>query len=177
MQLLNLDVESTIKKATLGFPTGDILAKIRYRTPKRLLWLLNYRLSHCDDFVERIQRGKSFLQMLPNNLTIPGNKAKYNSFWVMPILIDSPNTMIEILRGEGFDSARGNRSLFAIDTKPNTPNHLLPVESQYLMAHILCLPFSPLLRLQELEYLAQLVTINIDCELDQTENIVISNNS
>ncbi|MEA5596528.1 hypothetical protein [Rivularia sp. UHCC 0363] len=176
MRLLNLDIESTIKKATLGFPTGDLLAKIRYRTPQHLVWFLNYRLSHCDDFAERIQRGKSFLQMLPNNLTIPGNKAEYNSFWVMPIFINSPDTMAAILRIEGFDSARGNRSLFAIDAKPNTPNHLLPIQSQYSMAHILCLPFSPLLTPQELEYLAQLVTVNIDCELDQTENIVIQNN-
>ncbi|WP_414624847.1 aminotransferase class V-fold PLP-dependent enzyme [Calothrix sp. CCY 0018] len=174
MRLLNLDVESTIKKATLGFPTGDILAKIRYRTPKHLLWFLNYRLRHCDNFEERIQRGKSFLEMLPKNLTIPGNKAEYNSFWVMPILIDSPDTMATKLRAEGFDSARGNRSLFAIDAKPNTANHLLPIQSQYLMAHILCVPFSDLLTVQELEYLAQLITVNIDCEIDETKNVAIS---
>jgi dTDP-4-amino-4,6-dideoxygalactose transaminase len=177
MRLLNLDVESTIKKATLGFPRGDLLAKIRYRTPKHLLWFLNYRLSNCDDFQERIQRGKDFLKMLPDNLTIPGKKAEYNSFWVMPILIDSPDAMAKILRGEGFDSARGNRSLFAIYAKPNTPNHLLPIQSQYSMAHILCVPFSRLLTPQESEYLAQLITVNINCESDETKNIVIQNNS
>ena len=177
MRLLNLDVESTIKKATLGFPTGDLLVKIRYRTPKRLLWFLNYRLSHCENFEERIQRGKSFIKMLPNNLTIPGNKAEYNSFWVMPILIDSPDTMATKLRAEGFDSARGNRSLFAIDAKPNTPNHLLPIKSQYSMAHILCVPFSPLLTSQESKYLAKLIAENIDCEIDETKKIVIQNNS
>ncbi len=177
MRLSNLDVESTIKKATLGFPTGDILTKIRYRNPKRLLWFLNYRLSHCDNFQERIVRAKYFLQMLPNNLTIPGNKAEYNSFWVMPILIDSPDAMAKILRAEGFDSARGNRSLFAIDAKPNTPNHLLPIQSQHSMAHILCVPFSRLLTAQESEYLAQLVTGNIDCEFDEIQNIVMQNNS
>lgn len=177
MRLLNLDVESTIKKATLGFPTGDLLAKIRYRNPKHLLWFLNYRLSHCDDFQERIQRGKDFLKMLPDNLTIPGNKAEYNSFWVMPILINSPDAMATKLRGEGFDSARGNRSLFAIDAKPNTANHLLPIQSQYSMAHILCVPFSRLLTAQESEYLAQLITVNINCESDETKNIIIENNS
>mgnify|MGYP001803215323 CR=1 FL=1 len=131
-------VESTIKKATLGFPTGDLLAKIRYRTPKRLLWFLNYRLSHCDNFEERIHRGKSFIKMLPDNLTIPGNKAEYNSFWVMPILIDSPDTMATKFRAEGFESARGNRSLFAIDGNfgvseiARNLDLLTPQESEYL---------------------------------------------
>ena len=120
MRLLNLDVESTIKKAPLGFPTGDLLVKIRYRTPKRLLWFLNYRLSHCENFEERIQRGKSFIKMLPNNLTIPGNKSEYNSFWV---------------------------------------------------------PFSPLLTPQESKYLAKLIAVNIDCEVDEAKKIVIQNNS
>lgn len=113
------------------------------------------------DFQERIQRAKAFLQMLPSNISIPGDQGEYNSFWIMPIFIDAPDTMAAKLRQAGFDCARGNRSLFAIDAKPNTPTHLLPIESQDLMEHMLCLPLSNLLTAQELEYLAQLVRTQI----------------
>ncbi|KST67633.1 DegT/DnrJ/EryC1/StrS family aminotransferase [Mastigocoleus testarum] len=171
MKLLNLDVESTIKKVTLGFPRGELPTKLRYRPPRRLLWLLNYRLTNCGDFQERTQRAKDFLQMLPSNISIPGDLSEYNSFWVMPIFIDSPDSIATKLRQAGFDSARGNRSLFAIDAKPNTPSHLLPIESQSLMEHILCLPLSNVLTAEELEYLAQLVRTQISNQSENSQRI------
>lgn len=156
LQCLHLDTESTIKATTRGFPKGDLLSKIRYRPPNRLLWLLAHRLNRCEEFARREATARKFLGMLTPNIAVPGSQAQFNSFWLFPILVPPSLESLPLqLRQNGFDTARGNTSLFLIEPTSTEAQHPLPENAKYLVEHLLCLPVSKFLSEKELLRLAQ----------------------
>ncbi len=162
LQLLRLDIETVIKGTTRGFPKGELLIKIRYRPPNRLLWLLAQRLNRSKDFTRREATARKFLGMLKPNIFVPGSQAEFNSFWLFPILVTSPDSLYFQLRQFGFDTARGNTSnMFAIEPTSTERKYPSPENAKYLVEHLLCLPVSKLLSEKQLQYLAQSIkTLN-----------------
>jgi perosamine synthetase len=166
LRLLDRDLDVVINSLTRGFAQGDILSKIRYRPPHRMVELLSRRLRHCNTnwFQQRESKARKFLAMLLPEIPGIGNKADYHSFWVFPILVSNPESLMAHLREKGFDATRGNTSLICIEdlrSQDKQPaSH--PINGKHLIDHVLYLPVSESLPEQELEHLAKL--INEFCE-------------
>ncbi|MEW5855932.1 MAG: aminotransferase class I/II-fold pyridoxal phosphate-dependent enzyme, partial [Cyanobacteriota bacterium] len=165
LKYLGKNLDSAINSMTRGFSQGDILAKIRYRPPTRMLVLLRRRLRTCDTqwFERRSKNARKFLSLLKPEIPCPGSKAEYNSFWVVPILVSNPPSVMAKLRESGFDATQGNTSLTFIDIdidnassgdKPATEGS---VNAQRLIQYVLYLPVSESLPENDLVCLAQLI--------------------
>ncbi|HEY9851064.1 MAG TPA: DegT/DnrJ/EryC1/StrS family aminotransferase [Leptolyngbyaceae cyanobacterium] len=161
IKLLGWNIDSTINSLTRGFYKGDILSKIRYRPPQTMVSLLWRRLNNFDNgyFERRESKARFFISLLDPEIICPGSKAIFHSFWVLPILTDCPENLIENLRNKGFDSTRGNTSIIHLNDgyygeKNCTVNALMPkqVNEQFLY-----LPISKNLAEKELVYLANLL--------------------
>ncbi|MBE9229639.1 DegT/DnrJ/EryC1/StrS aminotransferase family protein, partial [Phormidium sp. LEGE 05292] len=113
MKLLGFDIDLTINSLTRGFASGDLFTKIRYSPPQMMLQLLWRRLSNLDNcyFQKREAKARLFISHLAHEIVYPGSKIPFHSFWVFPILLDNPDSLMTILRAEGFDATRGNTSL------------------------------------------------------------------
>lgn len=161
LNLLHQNPDIVINSMARGFTKGDILSKIRYRPPNRMLSLLNRRLRTCNNhwFERRRLNAKRFLSMLLPEIPCPGNKAEYNSFWVFPILMSNPELLMATLRENGFDSTRGNTSLTCIDSSQY--QDIVPplgfLNGNYLIDHVIYLPVTESLSEKELLSLAKLV--------------------
>lgn len=161
LKLLDRDLDGVINSLTRGFTQGDILAKIRYRPPNRMLSLLNRRLRNCNAqwFERRELKARNFLSKLVPEILCPGNQADYHSFWVVPILVSNPELLMANLREQGFDATRGNTSLACI--KDLRSHDILPVSNplngECLLEQVLYLPVGESLPEQELESLAKRV--------------------
>ncbi|MEB3177991.1 MAG: DegT/DnrJ/EryC1/StrS family aminotransferase [Nostocaceae cyanobacterium] len=161
LQILGYDVDSAINSTTRGFSKGDLLSKIRYRPPHHLLWLLAYRLSECEGFYYRLESAENFFNLLITNIIIPGVKADYNSFWLVPILVSETELLLLKLRENSFDATRGNTSLIVIEPCSNHRDLPLPENAKYLMEHILYLPVNQNIPETELHRLAQCINVLI----------------
>lgn len=157
LSLLYPNPDTVINSLTRGFSQGDILSKIRYRPPSRMISLLNRRLKTCNNqwFERREATAKQFLSMLLPEISCPGNKADYHSFWVFPILVLHPELLIVQLRENGFDSTRGNTSLTCVDSSQYSALH--PVNGTYLIDHVIYLSVTASLSETELLTFAKLV--------------------
>lgn len=161
LKALGKDVDSAINSMTRGFSKGDILDKIRYRPPKRMLALLNRRLSNYhNDWVEKRQsNARKFISLLLPEIVCLGSSAEYNSFWLVAILVSDPEFMMTKLRENGFDATRGSTSLTFIDASQfeNKHQNLINMNSERLIKYVLYLPVSESLPKNEITYLAGLV--------------------
>jgi perosamine synthetase len=161
LRLLDRDLDGVINSLTRGFTQGDILAKIRYRPPNRMLSLLNRRLKNCNTqwFEQRELKARNFLSKLVPEILCPGNKADYHSFWVVPILVSNPELLMENLREQGFDATRGNTSLACIKDLRSHDTLLVSssLNGECLLEQVLYLPVAESLPEQELESLAKRV--------------------
>lgn len=161
LKALGKDVDSAINSMTRGFSKGDILDKIRYRPPKRMLALLNRRLSNYhNDWVEKRQsNARKFISLLLPEIVCLGSSAEYHSFWLVAILVSDPEFMMTKLRENGFDATRGSTSLTFIDASQfeNKHQNLINMNSERLIKYVLYLPVSESLPKNEITYLAGLV--------------------
>ncbi|HEY9649877.1 MAG TPA: aminotransferase class V-fold PLP-dependent enzyme [Coleofasciculaceae cyanobacterium] len=157
LSLLYPNPDAVINSLTRGFSQGDILSKIRYRPPNRMISLLNRRLKTCNNqwFERRGANARQFLSMLLPEIYCPGHKADYNSFWVFPILVLHPELLIARLRENGFDSTRGNTSLTCVDSSQSPASH--PMNEKYLIEHVIYLPVTASLSETERLSLSKLV--------------------
>jgi dTDP-4-amino-4,6-dideoxygalactose transaminase len=160
---LGKNLDCAINSLTRGFSQGDILEKIRYRPPTRMLVLLKRRLRTCDTqwFEKRSKNARKFLSLLKPEIICPGSKAEYNSFWVVPILVPNPPSVMEKLREHGFDATQGNTSLTFIDIDNASSGDKPATEgagnAQRLIQDVLYLPVSESLPENDLVCLAQLI--------------------
>jgi dTDP-4-amino-4,6-dideoxygalactose transaminase len=161
LKLLKLDIDSAINSLARGFSQGDILEKIRYRPPNRMLSLLSRRLknSHISEFKQRESQAREFLSMLAADIRCPGKSSEYHSFWVFPILVSNPNFLMDKLREYGFDATRGNTSLTFIPDSLDREEFSATqsTNAEFLIKHILYLPVSRSLPKPELARLSELV--------------------
>ncbi|HEY9666270.1 MAG TPA: aminotransferase class I/II-fold pyridoxal phosphate-dependent enzyme [Coleofasciculaceae cyanobacterium] len=161
LKLLNRDLDAVINSLTRGFAQGDILSKIRYRPPHRMVELLSRRLRTCNNnwFERRESKVQQFLSLVLPEIDCPGNKAEYHSFWVFPVLVSNPEWLMASLRVKGFDATRGNTSLTCIEDlrSHNKQVASYPLNGKRLIDDVLYLPVSASLPEKEVKYLAELI--------------------
>jgi dTDP-4-amino-4,6-dideoxygalactose transaminase len=151
---LKIDTNNFISMLTRGFQKGDIQAQLRYRPPNGMLRLLQHRIEHLDSsyYDRRSQIASDFLNLLQNFVASPGKDVMRHSYWVVPLMIENSETLMQKLRKAGFDSTTGTTSLKS-----------LAKESAFatkLMKSVLYLPIYASVPSEELTRLAQLINLN-----------------
>ncbi|MEA5573985.1 aminotransferase class V-fold PLP-dependent enzyme [Calothrix sp. UHCC 0171] len=167
LQIFKKDLDSTINATTRGFSQGNLLTKLRYQPPRHLIWFLAYRLSKCENFSARIKTAENFLAIIKTNIKnmkIPGIDANYHSYWLFPILVAKPESLMVKLRSHNFDVTRGTTSLTVPEAAANHSSHLQIENAQYLMKHVLFLPVSHQVPSTELERLANVLARELNTD-------------
>jgi perosamine synthetase len=154
LNLLKLDANNFISMLTRGFGKGDIQTQLRYRPPNGMLRLLLYRLEHLDAtyYDRRKQAAIVFFDLLKQPDSNLGNGARLHSYWLVPLMTENPEMLMQKLRKAGFDSTTGTTSLKSLAKES--------VFATKLMHSVLYLPIYPAVPLKEVVRLVQLINLN-----------------
>lgn len=138
-----------VAQAARGFAGSGFFDRIRLRPAVPLLRLLLTKLLDFDPsgIVTRQQRGLRMLADLAPRFIAPGAKANRPTFWVMTLLVDEPQSLVEHLWSHGFDATHRS-SLEIVGDKP------LP-GCQFILDHLVFLPFDHRIPDAELNRLVQ----------------------
>ncbi len=154
LNIFQIDVNKFISSLTRGFKQGDIQQQVRYRPPRAMLSLLQYRLEHLNTahYQRREQVAKSFLALLNNSDTLSIDFANHtfrHSYWLVAVLTENREIIMERLRRSGFDSTTGTTSLKSLDENAKFATKLIN--------SVLYLPVYASMPERELMDLAQLI--------------------
>src|SRR5437588_4413709 len=142
-QILGADFESVIAKMR-GLDEKDWLKEIQKQCSFPLLALLARRLRTFDvaRLNERIRVGEEFAKSLPREISYPGNRAAFHSFWVFPILVEARERFMAELHKRGFDGTASGSALSVIDPPPGRED-LEPSQTREAYRKLLYLPVYP----------------------------------
>jgi len=141
--LLGTDFENVIAKMR-GLGEEDWLREIQKQCSFPLLALLARRLRTFDvaRLNERIRVGEEFAKSLPREISYPGNRAAFHSFWVFPILVEARERFMAELHKRGFDGTASGSALSVIDPPPGRED-LEPSQTREAYRKLLYLPVYP----------------------------------
>src|SRR5256714_8784235 len=138
--LWGTDFEELIAKVR-GLDEEDWLKEIHKQCSFPLLALLARRLRTFDTagLTERIHVGREFAKSLPREISYPGNRAAFHSFWVFPILVEAQKRFMAELHRRGFDGTTSGSALSVIDP-PAGREALEPSKTREIHRKLLYLP-------------------------------------
>jgi decaprenylphospho-beta-D-ribofuranose 2-oxidase len=141
--LLGADFEDAIAKVR-GLDEEDWLKEIQKQCSFPLLALLAHRLRTFDaaQLNERIRVADEFAKSLPREISYPGNRAAFHSFWVFPILVEARERFMAELHRRGFDGTASGSALSVIDPPAGREN-LEPSKTREAYRKLLYLPVYP----------------------------------
>lgn len=142
-KLLGADFEGVIAKMR-GLDEEDWLKEIQWQCSYPLLALLAHRLRTFDAarLKQRISVGKEFAKSLPKEISYPGDRAEFHSFWVFPILVEARERFMEQLHLRGFDGTAAGSALAVIEP-PAGRKSQEPAKTRELYRKLLYLPLYP----------------------------------
>ncbi|XP_045178901.2 uncharacterized protein LOC123538678 [Mercenaria mercenaria] len=144
----NLDHKLLFMKMLRGFP-DQMLKKIKHRPSTPLLTMLRKRLKDFRQADYDIGQVKAeYVRMrLPEEAQLVGMKAKVNNYWLFPILVESPDTILSCLNALGVDAYRGATQLNIVEPEQGSGTDQVsqldpryPTEARYLIDHVIYLP-------------------------------------
>ncbi|XP_062580685.1 uncharacterized protein LOC134242601 [Saccostrea cucullata] len=146
---LNIDHKRYVIKMLRGFPS-DMVHRIRQQPSNALLQTLRHRLKNfkATEFKSTSIKGDYVRERLPESVTIVGAESTVNNYWLYPILVENPDTVVKILNAMGIDAYRGATQLNIIEPEKWNPHldyfapliHYYPHEARYLIDHVVYLP-------------------------------------
>ena len=101
--LFGRDLDSLVRRSVRNFSGDQLLAPIRRRPSAPLVRLLLSRLRRfdADSLRERTERGEQLQLRLQCGVTMPGEAAAENTYWLFPITFDESAPLIDHLRAAG----------------------------------------------------------------------------
>lgn len=150
------DLDAVVNGAVCGFNADELLPAIRRRPSAPLLALLERRLCRFDPhrLLERAATGARLAALLPT-VERPGSGAAGSTFWLFPIVVPSPASLVRSLSRAGFD-ASAKTSAISVVSAPHDRPQLTPTRAQRLLQGIVFLPAYPELR-DDIDRLAEAV--------------------
>ena len=112
LRLARLDPDETLGNMARGF-AGDqsITDAVRHRPPLGMLALLERRLRN---WKPRPDATHLLLDRLGARLTVPGLATRPRHWWLAPVMVRDPPSLIAALRRDGFDATTGATSMGVI---------------------------------------------------------------
>ncbi|TDH67122.1 hypothetical protein CCR75_004152 [Bremia lactucae] len=142
---IGADHDLVITSAIRGFSGGELVSLIQYRPSMALLGLLYRRLSCMDEQYIQLRKFKSEqlasgVQKL-HNVTIPGYCAEQHYYWLFPVCVPSPKTVVRYMNQHGFDVTSGATQLTYVPS-PLGPDQD-PINAKNIMTSLVYLPVTP----------------------------------
>lgn len=131
------DIDQVLSGFTRGFPGQDILQKIRYKPCIPNLNLLarrsmNFKSAAID---KRKKLAADILKDVPADMQI-GALNRRHSYWILPVLADDPDKLINHLRSNGFDATQKASSLVKLASDRMDNNDLSLDNLVYLPMYV-----------------------------------------
>ena len=138
-----VDLDRLVNGSVRGFERRELLGQIRQRPCAALLSLLERRLARFDlgRLESRSSLGQGIVSRLAGIATVPGAAACDHSHWVLPVLTNQPQRLIESLRVAGFDATQG-QSLCVVNP-PADRTELDPSDARATMTGVVFIPCYP----------------------------------
>lgn len=155
-----VDLDAVVNSAVRAFPaasTDDLVRRLEVRPGAPLLRLLKHRLRtfNRERLLARAASGRRLASILPPGLQV-GGLARDHTYWLFPVVADSPDELISRARAAGFDAARSASSVDAVGAPPGRPE-LEPVCARRIMSRLVFLPAYPELPEGSLDKLASVL--------------------
>ncbi len=156
--LLGADFESVIAKVR-GLEEQDWLKEIQWQSSYPLLAFLAYRLRTFDaaSLQQRVLVGKEFAKSLPRDISYPGNRAEFHSYWIFPILVEARERFMQELHRRGFDGTASGSALAVVEP-PANPGNYEPTKTREVFRKLLYLPVDPKVPRRERNRLSNEIT-------------------
>lgn len=145
---LGIDHKAVVVSKLRGFP-DQMVHRIKQRPCSALLQVLSERLAGFSqkEYEMGQVKGEYVRMRLPEDVQLVGMKAMVNNYWLFPILVDDPDTVLNSLNALGVDAYRGATQLNIIEPESDpmgVPVSQLdpryPSEARYLIDHVVYLP-------------------------------------
>jgi dTDP-4-amino-4,6-dideoxygalactose transaminase len=153
------DYDRLVNSTVRGYARReDFYRQIRQRPSTPLLKMITRRVRGYDAAAasRRTERGRALARRLDGAVVCPGAQVSPHTFWVFPILVDEPRELMQALLAEGFDATQG-QSMCNVSA-PAGREETTPHDAEYLLEHIVYLPFYPSMPEEELDRMAQVVS-------------------
>ncbi len=149
-----IDHDHLISRSARTFGERDLVTAIRRQPPAPLLRLLKRRLNRFDvrRLAARAAKGRHLLQVLGENVFVPGSASIRHTHWLFPVVACEPERLIGALREAGFDATQGE-SLCLVEA-PEDRLELSPETAKQLLETMVFLPMYPLMPDNELSRMA-----------------------
>ena len=138
-RLLGRDLDALLNASISNFPGDQFFASLRQQPSLPLLRLLRRRITGFreNDLDLRAARGALLARDLPAD-RCPGASTTPHSFWIFPLQVDEPSTVITNLRNAGFDATSDN-SLQPVEASVGHAG-VDPVTARRLLERVIFLP-------------------------------------
>jgi dTDP-4-amino-4,6-dideoxygalactose transaminase len=157
MRAIGRDHDRLAVRLSRGFPGPDFFRRIRRRPSVALLRVMDrkFRRFQPETIVERTGRGTRIAAALEPRIDVVGSKMQRPTFWVLPVLVEDPASLVRTLWRSGFDGTASS-SLRPIPAADGQPDPQLETTAR-LLKHIVYLPFDLNIPQRELDRLVAVV--------------------
>jgi dTDP-4-amino-4,6-dideoxygalactose transaminase len=141
LRLLGHDPDVALNASVRGFGGNELFDGIRRQAPPAMLALMARRIRGCR--TSRYDRRRALGSLVASaplcNMTLLGGQAAKHSHWVLPLVCEDPDSVVDALRSHGFDATRSVTSLGCIAAVDDFP---APIEVQRAFESLVYLPVS-----------------------------------
>lgn len=133
----NKDFDALLSGFTRGFPGAALMRKIRHQPCAANLLMLHHKYSQdiSRQIQQRMTLAAQLLQGLNERYLIGAANAQH-TYWVLPIDVPDPVSLVDKLRGEGFDATSKASSL----AKVKDENPSFGMENELMLENLIYLP-------------------------------------
>ncbi|KAL3854835.1 hypothetical protein ACJMK2_014075 [Sinanodonta woodiana] len=165
----NIDHKAAVIKLLRGFP-DHLMERIRHRPSTALLKVMlgRFKSFSQSDFNTIQVKGEYVKERLPDSVTLVGQEAEVNNYWLFPFLADNPDNMVKLLNAMGVDAYRGATQLNLIEPETSGQNGesvpfdpLYPYEAKYLIDHVVYLPVNKTVPFEVLDKICKCVELAV----------------
>ncbi len=151
MKLFGKNHDGVASSMARGFAGPGFFEKIRRQPSLPLLHLLHHKLATFDkaNTDRRRQLGERFLRQMQPDCHVLGSAMTRQTYWVLPLLVDEPQALVQELWDAGFD-ASNSCSLHAITQDEAST-------AACLLRHIVFLPLHICMPEREIDRMASIV--------------------
>ncbi len=142
-QVAGVDLDKLVAGAARNFPAANLIEQLRRQPSVPLLRMLIHRWRHfdADRFARRVDCGGQLTSLLGAHLRLRDEQVEQNSYWVFPVLVPNPLSMVVTMRSLGLDAT--SRSRLSIVTPPPDRPELFPLQTLRLVERTIFLPCYP----------------------------------
>jgi dTDP-4-amino-4,6-dideoxygalactose transaminase len=157
-------INSTLTQVTLARPLCLCSLPLA-----QTLQLLRHRLQSVDQhhFQRRQEAAIQFITRLKAQAMLPGQSARQNSYWLVPLLMPDSQLAIQAIRQLGFDATNITTSLKSFSETSS--------QAQQLIEHVVYLQIDPNWSAEEYQQLAEVINSFSAQEIKQLTSELIQN--